>query len=159
MLGWAIVLVGAIIMSFTDFYIIDSLMSIGVAMFILINAIKNLKDILDIILEKVPCNIDVEDLQKHILKNNDILDIHHIHIWSMDGYNNYATMHIITNQDANKVKDNVRNELIKYGICHATIEIETEDYEYNNKLCYNKTHHIKHRHHNHNHQDIEKNEG
>ena len=42
-LGWIVVLVGSIIMNFTDIKIIDPIMSIGVALFILINAIKNLK--------------------------------------------------------------------------------------------------------------------
>ena len=51
-LGWIVVLVGAIVMRFTDFYIIDPLMSIGVAIFILINALKNLKDVIDLFLEK-----------------------------------------------------------------------------------------------------------
>lgn len=42
-LGWIVVLIGAIIMNFTDIKIIDSLMSIGVALFILYHALENLK--------------------------------------------------------------------------------------------------------------------
>ena len=57
-LGWIIVLVGAIIMKFTDISIIDPIMSIGVAVFILINTLKNLKVVLDIFLEKTPKGID-----------------------------------------------------------------------------------------------------
>ena len=53
-LGWAIVLIGAIIMNFTDIKIIDPIMSIGVALFILVNTLKNLKKILDLFLEKTP---------------------------------------------------------------------------------------------------------
>ena len=41
-LGWAVVLTGAIIMRFTDISIIDPIMSIGVALFIIINAVRNL---------------------------------------------------------------------------------------------------------------------
>ena len=44
--GWIVVLVGAIIMNFTDIRIIDSIMSIGVALFILVNALKNLKQVI-----------------------------------------------------------------------------------------------------------------
>ena len=51
-LGWIVVLVGAIVMRFTDFALIDPLMSIGVAVFILINAVGNLKEVLDLFLEK-----------------------------------------------------------------------------------------------------------
>jgi cobalt-zinc-cadmium efflux system protein len=151
-LGWAIVLVGAIIMNFTDFYIIDPLMSIGVSIFIFLNSIKSLKNVLDILLKKVPCNINIEDLQKHIIKIDGVVDVHHIHIWSIDGYNNCATMHIVTKNHYHCIKEEIRNELRKHGICHVTIEFETEDEECCNKLCYNTIPHIDHHHsHHHNH--------
>ena len=56
--GWIVVFVGAIIMKFTDISVIDPIMSIGVAIFILINTLKNLKVVLDIFLEKTPTEID-----------------------------------------------------------------------------------------------------
>ena len=65
-LGWIVVLLGAIIMKFTDVIIIDSLMSIGVAVFIIINAIKTLKATMDIFLEKTPCGLDVKELKEHL---------------------------------------------------------------------------------------------
>ena len=43
-LGWAVVLIGAIIMKFTNFLLIDPLLSIGVTLFILSHAIQNLKE-------------------------------------------------------------------------------------------------------------------
>jgi len=45
-LGWLVVLVGAVVMRFTDFTLLDPIMSIGVSAFILINAIRNLKEII-----------------------------------------------------------------------------------------------------------------
>ena len=45
-LGWIVVLIGAIVMRFTDFALLDPIMSIGVSVFILINAIRNLKEII-----------------------------------------------------------------------------------------------------------------
>ena len=44
-LGWIVVLIGAIVMRFTDFALLDPIMSIGVSAFILINAIRNLIEI------------------------------------------------------------------------------------------------------------------
>ncbi len=126
-LGWIIVLVGAIIMNYTDIRIIDPLMSIGVSLFILINALKNLKQILDLFLEKTPENINISELKEHLKKIDNIEDIHHIHVWSIDGYNNYATMHIVTkSNDINKIKQNIREELKKFGICHSILETENE---------------------------------
>ena len=51
-LGWAVVLVGAIVMRFTDFYLLDPILSIGVAVFIFIHALGGLKEAIDLFLEK-----------------------------------------------------------------------------------------------------------
>ncbi len=123
-LGWAVVLVGAVIMNFTDIKIIDPLMSIGVAVFIFVNAFKNLKEVLDLFLEKTPHGINVEEIKNHILEIDGVEDAHHIHIWSMDGNSNFATMHIVTNSDGHIIKEKVRDELTEHGISHATLELE-----------------------------------
>lgn len=126
-LGWIVVLVGAIIMKFTDISIIDPILSIGVATFILVHALRNFKEIIDLFLEKTPSNIDMAELKEHLLKIENIKDVHHVHIWSIDGYNNYATMHVVTNGDSQKVKQAVKEELKEHGISHTTVEIEGVD--------------------------------
>lgn len=150
-LGWIVVLIGAIIMKFTDIRIIDPIMSIGVALFILINTLKNLKQILDLFLEKTPKDINIEHLKEHLKAIDEVEDIHHIHVWSIDGYNNYATMHIVTkSKDIKRVKANIREELEEHGICHAILE--TEDEECSEVECnphLNVETDIHHHHHNH----------
>ena len=151
-LGWVVVLIGAIIMNFTDIKIIDPIMSIGVASFILINALKNLKRVLDLFLEKTPENVDIDEIKEHLLKIKDVEDIHHIHVWSIDGFNNYATMHIVTkSQDIKNVKKEIREELAEHNICHAILETEDEvcdDVECNTEF-HNEEHHHHHHHHHH----------
>ncbi len=151
-LGWAVVLVGAIIMNFTDIKIIDPLMSIGVSVFIFINAFKNLKEVLDLFLEKTPHGISIEEIKNHILKIDGVEDAHHIHIWSMDGNSNFATMHIVTNEDGYKIKEKVRAELSEHGISHATLELETvgehcHENNCNAHLNLNSVHSHHHHHH------------
>ena len=147
-LGWIVVLIGAIVMNFTDIKIIDSIMSIGVAIFILINSLKNLKKILDIFLEKTPDDIDIEELKEHLLKIKEVDDIHHIHVWSIDGYNNYATMHIVSkSKDINKIKKEIREELEEHNICHAILE--TEDEVCDEKECHVYLKKVEHHHHHH----------
>ncbi len=147
-LGWIVVLIGAIIMNFTDIRLLDSIMSIGVALFIFINAFKNLKKVLDLFLEKTPKEIDIDELKKHLLEIKDVEDIHHIHVWSIDGYNNYATMHIVSKaKDISKVKREIREELEEHNICHAILETEEE-------ACDDKECHVEikeHSHHHHHH--------
>ena len=148
--GWLIVLVGAFIIKFTGINRIDSILSMCVALFIFINAIRGFKMIVDLFLEKVPSNIEVDELRNHILEINGVNDVHHIHIWSIDGVNNYATMHIVTkNKDVDKLKINIKKELKEHGISHSTLEIENGDMECDDVLCcveYNKSSHH-HQHH------------
>ena len=149
-LGWVVVLVGAIIMNFTDIKILDSIMSIGVAIFVLVHAVKNLKEVLDIFLEKTPNNIDIEVLKKKLLEIHGVDDIHHIHVWSMDGYNNYATMHIVAkNKEIVDIKKEVRKELKKQKICHAILETEEEACDEQECPIELEEHHTEHHHHHH----------
>ncbi len=149
-LGWAVVLVGAVAMRFTDFALIDPIMSIAVAAFILVNAIKNLKTVLDIFLEKAPDNIDINEITHHIKEIDGVLDAHHIHLRSLDGHSIYATMHIKAAGDFAQIKHNVKHELSKHGITHSTLEFESETEDCNDTECH--IHHYSHHgcgHHHH----------
>ncbi len=150
-LGWIVVLIGALVMRFTGFSIIDPLLSIFVAVFILVNAIKNFKQIENLFLEKTPMGIKIEELKEHIMEIDGVLDVHHIHVWSIDGYSNYATMHIVTDEDGSKVKGKIREELSEHNIGHVTLELESS-----NEHCHYKECHIEHdeghgHHHHHHH--------
>ena len=151
-LGWIVVLIGAIAMKFTSINVIDSILSIGVAIFILIHALKSFKRILDLFLTKIPSDVNIEHLKEHLLKIDNVIDVHHIHIWSMDGFNNYATMHLVSKtNDIRKLKQEVREELEVHGINHLTIELEDESYNCNEKECEVKTNHNHSQHHYHHH--------
>lgn len=127
-LGWAVVLVGALVIRFTGLIIIDPIMSIGVSVFILVHALKNGKEVIDVFLEKAPKNIKIEDVKKKILTIEHIKDVHHIHIWSMDGNKNFATLHIVIDTKSTKrIKDKVKKELENFNIEHVTIETEYKD--------------------------------
>lgn len=133
--GWAIVLIGAIVMRFTNFALLDSLMSIGVALFILTHAIKTLKEVLDLFLEKIPHGIDMNEIIAHVTALEGVMDVHHIHIWSMDGHHHYATMHVVTDADAHEIKEKIREELEEHGIGHVTLELESEGEHCHEKEC------------------------
>ena len=148
-LGWLIVLIGAIIMRFTDIKIIDPILSIAVAIFILINALKTLKNIVDVFLEKTPDNIDIEEIKEHLLEIKGVKDVHHIHVRSIDGYTNYATMHIVAGDDFKEIKHNVKEELEKHGIEHTTIELEEESEKCESERCEVKKSNHSHNHHHH----------
>jgi cobalt-zinc-cadmium efflux system protein len=147
-LGWLVVLVGAVVMRLTDFPLIDPIMSIGVAVFILVHAVRNLKQITDLLLEKTPRNIQVRDIKQHISELDGVINVHHLHIWSMDGRNHYATMHIVTDADPHEIKARVRQELREHGIGHVTLELEAEGEHCHEEICHVEfSAHAGHHHH------------
>lgn len=152
-MGWLVVLFGAIIMRFTDISIIDPALSIAVAVFIFINALNNLKEVLDLFLEKIPNNVSIDEIKEHITEIDGVISVHHIHIWSMDGNHNYATMHIVAEENSHKLKDEIRQELKEHGIGHATLEIEDPTDHCHEEHCHieysSNTHSHYHHHHHH----------
>ena len=154
LLGWVVVLVGALVMRFTEITVIDPIMSIGIALFILTNACKFLKEFLELFLGKVPGSINIAEIQAHIMGIDGILDVHHIHIWSIDGHRNLATMRIVTNGHPHQIKDAVRAELEEHGIRHVTLELEAAEEQCHEKDCkieYGNSEGYHHHHHHHHH--------
>ena len=147
-LGWVVVLIGSIIIKFTNLSIIDPIMSIGVSIFILVHASKNFLEILNLFLEKTPNDININELKKHLLEIEGVIDVHHIHVWSMDGSENFATMHVVTDDSNKKIKCDIRQKLKEHEISHITIELETEKekcLEHDCKVnCHSKHHHHDH---------------
>ena len=143
-LGWIVVLIGAIIMNFTDVKLIDPIMSICVSLFILFHALKNFKKVLDLFLEKTPKEVSIDNLKDNLLKIKGVEDIHHIHVWSIDGYNNYATLHVVS--DSKDVKKDIRKKLKDLKVSHVTIEVESKDEKCLDKNCDVKTESHHHHH-------------
>ena len=148
-LGWAIVLLGAIVMRFTDFTLLDPILSIGVSCFILFHALRNLKGAADLFLEKVPSEINIEELQACISAIKGIEDVHHLHVRSFDGEQSCATMHIVTDGNPAQIKSQVRKCLQGFGIVHATLEFEGIGEECHDTNCMLHTQKQKAHHHCH----------
>jgi len=150
-LGWAVVLAGAVVMRFTNLWFLDPLLSVGVAVFIFIHAIRNLKDIGDVFLEKIPEEMSMEKVKKSLETLDGVLDVHHIHLWSLDGRNICATMHIVANGDSHLIKDAVRQTLKKMGIFHTTLELEAETEHCHSRCCAPVQEALCDHHHHHHH--------
>ena len=152
-LGWIVVLIGALVMRFTDFALIDPILSICVATFILFGALRNLKDAFSLFLEKVPSGISVKEIREHVEKIDGVMSVHHIHLWSIDGRTNFATMHIVTDAEQASIKEKVREELKEHGIAHVTLELESENEPCAFISCHatSEADHAHHHHHHHHH--------
>lgn len=135
-LGWVAVLIGSVVMYFYDLPIIDPILSLGIALFILFNIYKNLKQSFQIVLQAIPKNIDLGKVTDLLTSMGQVHSVHDCHIWSMDGEYNVFTAHVVLyeNYDINtleKIKADIKECLKQEAISHITIEFENVD----NELC------------------------
>lgn len=128
-LSWLAIIVGAIVMRQTGFMQIDAILSICIAVFIFIHAVRELVGSLYIILDKTPPTIDYDKLVQKLTDVAGVKELSHIHLWSLNGENNCATLHCRVSKDANviKVKDELRKLLVEANVNHSTIEIVLPD--------------------------------
>jgi cobalt-zinc-cadmium efflux system protein len=94
-LGWIVLLTGAIIMSFWNKPVIDPIMTIGFTVFVLRGAFKNAKETFNIFLEGVPEYIDIDEIKESILSVKGVKKVHDLHIWSLEGETHILTAHVI----------------------------------------------------------------
>lgn len=133
-LGWVAVLIGAIIMNFVEVPILDPILCIGIALFILFNVYKNIRSVLKIILQAVPENLSETEIKKQVAEFIEITEIHDIHSWSMDGIYNVVTFHALINEnkkqsELEQLKAKIKNKLLQNNISHITIEFEFKNCE------------------------------
>lgn len=150
-LGWVVVLCGAVVMRLTDLAIIDPIMSICVAVFIFVHALKNLHITVIPFLERTPGDVDTQQLKSHLERLDGVLDVHHIHLWTLDGQTNCATLHVVTDADPHQIKLAVRQVLDEYRIGHATLELETPGEVCTAVQCPAVSVPVCHHHHHHHH--------
>ena len=84
-------------------------------------------------------SITINEIKKHLLEVDGVIDVHHIHIRSIDTVNNYATVHIVTDEDSHIIKHKVKAELYEHGINHVTVETESSKEHCNEESCIIKT--------------------
>jgi len=131
-LGWVAILVGAVVMYFFKLPFIDPVLSVGIALFILFNVYKNIRQTLHIILQGIPVDINIEEISEQLQQFKGIEAIHDLHVWSVDGSYNILTVHVVMNKSMElekitELKGKIRESLKLKGIQHATIEFETSD--------------------------------
>ncbi|MDR1582164.1 MAG: cation diffusion facilitator family transporter [Prevotellaceae bacterium] len=141
-LGWAAVLVASVVMIFVKIPVLDPILSLGIACYILFNIYNNLRDTLRVILQGTPENIDGEEIERTLLNIEGIESLHDLHLWTMDGEFNISSIHIVvgTNQDNSgitEIKNQVKKVMKQFNIQHSTVEVEqSEEYcEYRDN-CY-----------------------
>ena len=126
-LGWIAVILMAIILKFTDWYILDPLLSLVISIFILTKAIPRFWSALKIFLDAVPEGVETGDLEKNLEALINVKSVNQLSIWSMDGLENNAIIHLCLEdwEQMMETKNQVRQLLEERGIQNITIEVDS----------------------------------
>ena len=128
-LGWVAVFIVSIVLMFKPWPILDPILSIGFTLFILFNVFRNLKETLMLFLQATPDEEQLSKIRSDLLANDKVSDLHHFHIWSLDGERNVMTVHLVLDEDVSlellqSLKENIHSSLEKYKFEHTTVELE-----------------------------------
>ncbi len=131
-LGWASVLLVAIIMLFTDNPYLDPALSILITLYVLWNVLKRLRETLHLFLQGVPEDIHIEQLERQILAIDQVKSLHHTHIWSLEGEHHVFTTHVCLQDISSfaevvETKASIKRILKQYPFTHYTLETELEE--------------------------------
>ncbi len=139
-LGWVAVLIGAGVMMFVNAPIIDPILSLGIAAFVLFNVYRNIKPALKIILQGMPDGISEDKIKDLIMEESEVVGLHDFHLWTMDGEEHILSAHVVVKnnmnlQDSEELKEKIKVRLKDIDVAHATIEIEYNPQHCEQQVC------------------------
>ncbi len=126
-LGWVAVILMAIILRFTDWYILDPLLSLVISFFILSKALPRFWSTLKIFLDAVPEGLDIEQVKNGLERLDNVASLNQLNLWTMDGLEKNAIVHLCLEdwEQMTETKNQVRQLLEERGVQNITIEVDT----------------------------------
>ena len=131
MLGSLGVIVAAIIIYFTRWAWIDPLVAAAIGLWVLPRTWKLLRESLNILLEGVPLDVNLDEIERALLAIPGVREIHDLHVWALSSGRNTLTVHAVLAEggDEQSVLGAVSRMLAeRFSIHHTTIQIDTAPY-------------------------------
>ncbi len=133
-LGWCAVLVAGMMLLFWDIPVLDPALSIVIALYVLFNVAGNVMKTFGIFMQAVPADADIAGIEQSLRRSSHVMDIHHTHVWSLDGAHHVLTTHVVVDNTATReeimdLKEHIRTVMHEHGMSHTTVEIEYADEE------------------------------
>ena len=127
-LGWLAVILMAIVLRFTDWYILDPLLSLAISFFILSKAIPRFWSTLKIFLDAVPEGVDIKQVKNDLEQLDNVASINQLNLWTMDGLEKNAIVHVCLKrmEDMEVSKTAIRHYLKDIGFHNITIEVDSD---------------------------------
>ena len=126
-LGWLAVILMAIVLRFTDWYILDPLLSLVISFFILSKALPRFWSTLKIFLDAVPEGLDIKQVKNGLERLDNVASLNQLNLWTMDGLEKNAIVHLCLEdwEQMTETKNQVRQLLEERGVQNITIEVDT----------------------------------
>jgi cobalt-zinc-cadmium efflux system protein len=121
------VIISAVIIYFTDFYFFDPLISMVIGGIIFTGGAKIIRESYLILMDSVPEQFNLDEIRADINNVEGVEDVHDMHLWAISTDHYSLTAHVFINENIQPLCIILAiNEMLekKYGIKHATIQIE-----------------------------------
>lgn len=124
------VIVGALVIIFFGFTLIDPLLTLLIGIIVLKESYQILSRTVRILMQHAPEHIDVYEVKRAVEELPEVKNLHHIHIWQLSEGEIHFEGHLDLNEDlrlsrACTVLEKIEKLLKKkFGITHSTIQIE-----------------------------------
>ena len=127
-LGWVAVILMAIVLRFTDWYILDPLLSIAISFFVLSKALPRFWSTLKIFLDAVPEGVDIQKIKTDLAELDHVASINQLNLWTMDGLEKNAIVHVCLKEmeHMETCKESIRIFLKDCGFQNITIEVDVD---------------------------------
>ena len=127
-LGWVTVILMAIVLRFTDWYILDPLLSIAISFFVLSKALPRFWSTLKIFLDAVPEGVDIQKIKTDLAELDHVASINQLNLWTMDGLEKNAIVHVCLKEmeHMETCKESIRIFLKDCGFQNITIEVDAD---------------------------------
>lgn len=124
-----VIVAGTLILLY-DWRIIDPLVTLAIAGYILWQAFAEIGGAIRILMLGTPPDINVEALIAALRQIDGVEGVHHLHVWAISEHQNALDAHIVVadgaHEEAAAIKQRIRSVLsADFSIHHATLEIET----------------------------------
>ena len=139
LLGSVAVVIAAIVIAVTGFAAADAIASVVIGLFIIPRTWRLLRDAVDVLLEATPKGMKLAELRDHLLRAENVEDIHDLHVWTITSGMRVASAHVVLRDGANpsSVLDELNQCLADdFDVEHSTIQLETSD-----RRRYEEVHH------------------
>ena len=124
------VVISGVLMYYTHWFWIDSVVSFVIGVVILVGTWHLLIESLRLALDGVPAEMDIEKVKAEMLLVDGVVDVHHLHVWALSTSENALTAHLVINEanlaDFKNIKHDLRHRLEHLQITHTTFEPELQ---------------------------------